>query len=161
MKHEPTSNRSLLSSVVVLSAAVVALIIIMVGAYFRLQSGGVALSHAQTGLQQAQAHLQSTQGDLKTAQKGLEQAQASIHQSAQQSCVIQSRGLKAQRHLTNLLDGIHSLLTLPPTIASQRQQSMTPRRRLRLELVLLRKVDDNLAAYVSIERHQPHHRKCS
>ena len=77
------------------------------------------------------------------------------------SCRLQSRGLGAQPYLTASLDDIHALLVLPPSKMQQAARAQIPKRELRRELAIVKDLNANLAAYVTIERKLPHGRNCS
>lgn len=80
--------------------------------------------------------------------------------SAHSACLIQARGLKAQRYLVNSLDALHRLATLPPSRAARRQRRAIPPAELRHELRLLYRLNQNTAAYVALVRMQPATRRC-
>ena len=68
------------------------------------------------------------------------------------TCTVQSRGLKAQRHLTNVMADISKLLEPPPTLkqAPVPPYARAPLANLRIEL----------PAYTALENKQPAHRSC-
>lgn len=74
-----------------------------------------------------------------------------LNRDEQQTCVIQARGLKGQRHLTAIMRDIAVLLTpVPGTHASVPPAFVAPLSNLREEL----------GAYLTIEDAQPPGRTC-
>lgn len=68
------------------------------------------------------------------------------------TCLVQSRGLKAQRHLTNIMGDIALLLEPPPSI----KQTPVPR----YAQGPLANLRAELPAYTALEQKQPNGRRC-
>jgi hypothetical protein len=83
-------------------------------------------------------------------------ANDAVGAAAQDSCVIQARGLPAGHELAAALSNLHSLLIVPETAAQKRaQRSETP-----LQRYLTDQLNGHLAKYQAAEASQPHSRSC-